>query len=88
MTYVSKEERQHAKSPIDIFSRAVGLVRALASEARDRQKLRAALGSLPARNLRDIGLTASDVAALDDLPPLTNSTERLSRTRKDRSGNW
>lgn len=54
----------------------------------DRQRLRAGMGRLSARELRDIGLTENDVAQAQTVSLIADASDMLQRERHKRSGNW
>jgi len=53
-----------------------------------RQRVKASLGRLSARGLRDIGLTSNDVTSIGHLPLPSSGALELAQTGKSRAGNW
>ncbi len=66
----------------------VGLLGRFAVELRHRIELRAKLGTLSDRHLRDIGLCSADVSALDHLSLSASSGREMQAVRRSRSSNW
>ena len=58
------------------------------AEYRNRSALRAELDGVPDHILRDVGLTGSDVGALDQLHPAQSAAGEMDKVRRLRSANW
>ncbi len=58
------------------------------NEVIDHQRMKASLGELSAKNLRDIGLTKNDVFAIDQMPLPSCGALDLQNTAKARASNW
>jgi len=53
-----------------------------------RRKIRKSLGRLSEQELRDIGLTASDIDAMTAAPLSTDAAAKLEIRARSRTGNW
>ncbi len=58
------------------------------NEAIDRQRMKASLGNLSAKDLRDISLTKNEVFAIDQLPLPSCGALDLQNTAKARASIW
>lgn len=67
---------------------ALGMVVRVFKEIADRAALRNELSGLSERDLRDIGMTDTDRASLENLPLNTDSATKLSVTRARQMKNW
>ena len=67
---------------------AFAWLRRVFKEQWNRRRLNATISSLSEKQLRDIGLIASDLHALKGLPLEASSIERIAAAQKARHGKW
>ncbi|MCP4319130.1 MAG: hypothetical protein GY789_24855 [Hyphomicrobiales bacterium] len=88
MTFVSQTAfSQQFSGALPIFELAAWVCKNF-NEIVDRQKMKASLSRLSAKDLRDIGSMKNDVASIDHIPLPSSGAFELSQLRKSRSKNW
>ncbi len=88
MTFIVDKASSSTHSRRWRFPRLLLFTSGLMLEFVNRQRLKAAVGKLSARELRDIGLTENDVSSVGHSSLQSSASELLDKVRRSRAGNW
>ena len=88
MTYAAQTHPIPATRVTLLAYRLTGIVVAMAREALARQAMKASLGKLSEKHLRDIGLTRNDLSVTAHVNLPSSGALELVKAARSRSGNW
>ncbi|MGS4982588.1 DUF1127 domain-containing protein [Pseudosulfitobacter pseudonitzschiae] len=88
MAYITRNPAGSTPVRGSTFARYIIWPRQRLVEFVNRHRMRASVGSLSDRELRDIGLTHGDVSRSLDAPISVDASEVMQNSRRNRARNW